>query len=117
MCLGAFVWPEVGTDTGLLETQIFLPHEVLIGRILETKLIFTYCECAPDGEKTNKSCLFSPDEKGKEIHVGFVHNTGSAREQRRMFLSSVFVGNARCALCAATRILPAHWAVALGSAK
>lgn len=85
--------------------------------MLETKLIFTYCECAPDGEKPNKSCLFSPDEKGKEIHVGFVHNAGSAREQRRMFLSSVFVGNARCALCAATRILPAHWAVALGSAK
>lgn len=92
----------------------------------------SYCECVPDGGGApNKSSLFSLNEKGKEIHFGFVHPAGFVLEQRRVFLSSsVFVyrvislqqrrGNARCASCVEARILPALpacWSVALGSAK
>jgi len=54
VCLGAFVlraaMPEMGTDMWLPEMQIFLsPGGLDPTHVLETKLILSYCECAPDG--------------------------------------------------------------------
>lgn len=87
--------------------------------------------CTRWGAKTNKSCLFSLNEKGKETRLGFVHNAVFVLEQRRIFLSSsVFVSrvadlqwcwdNVRYASCIEAWVFPAfpaHWSVTSGPAK